>query len=115
MDCSKCGHENEDYAVYCSNCGELLGELEEDEFEDEETQNKGINGSRLLKVIVVFLILITIRFVYLCIEENVDNRKEIYTFYITNEDEDILMQGGLERQSWRNYQMVKPIRSDMLE
>lgn len=96
MICKKCGFENDDNVTYCSNCGEFLWDFKENEVEDEETKT-GIKGTTLLKVVGAILFLMLIVFIYLFFVSKQDNREEIYTFYITDQDGDLLMRGGIDR------------------
>ena len=96
MICKKCGFENDDNATYCSNCGEFLWDFKENAAEDEETKT-GIKSTTLLKVVGAILLLMLIVFIYLFFVSKQDNREEIYTFYITDQDGDLLMQGGIDR------------------
>ena len=96
MICKKCGFENDDNATYCSNCGEFWWDFKENEAEDEETKT-GIKSTTLLKVVGAILLLMLIVFIYLFFVSKQDNREEIYTFYITDQDGDLLMLGGIDR------------------
>lgn len=96
MICKKCGFENDDNATYCSNCGEFLLDFKENKVEDEETKT-GIKSATLLKVVGAILFLMLLVFIHLFFVSKQDNREEIYTFYITNQDGDLLMQGGIDR------------------
>lgn len=108
MYCSKCGCENDDNDLYCSNCGEKLRNVEEYDCENEDKVNKGIKGSTLLKIIaIIFVVIISILLFFLS-NKNSDNREEIYSFYITNENEDVLMEGKIKEAKLEKNVSEKP-------
>lgn len=98
MYCSKCGYENKETDMYCRNCGELLNQSDVDAIEGEAD---GINGFKVARLLLSIFLLLICAFVFLCLKEVVEkknqiNREGIYSFYITDQSGNLLMEGGIE-------------------
>lgn len=62
-----------------------------------EKENNGIKSSTLIKIIVVLGILMALILGWKILSDKQEaKREEIYAFYITDEDQNLLMQGGID-------------------
>lgn len=61
------------------------------------TENNGMKGSTILRIVIaVFFLMALILGWKILSSKQEAQREEIYVFYITNEDQNLLMQGGID-------------------